>query len=92
MLTRGTEIADDLQRLCCAETEGAFFDYVTEAVSTITTLLRQRDELLVELRSAVGYMRNASIDLETGCTKATAIRTIQGGIRRAEYALSKSRT
>lgn len=43
-MARGTEIADDLQRLCCAETEGEFFNYVTEAVGTITALLRQRDE------------------------------------------------
>lgn len=91
-MNRATEIADELQKLCCAETEGAFFDYVTEAVGTITTLLRQRDELMTELSSAVGYMRNAQIDLETGCTKATAIRTIQGGIRRAEYSLTKFRS
>jgi hypothetical protein len=40
-----------------------------------------------ELSAACGYMRNAKIDLETGATKATAIRTIEGGLRRAEAAL-----
>ena len=44
--------------------------------------------LLAELKAAVGYMRNAKIDLETGCTKATAIRTISGGIDRAEKAIA----
>jgi hypothetical protein len=34
-------------------------------------------------------MRNARIDLETGASKATAIRTISGGIKRAEEALAK---
>lgn len=46
--------------------------------------------LLTELRAAVGYMRNAKIDLETGATKATAIRTIAGGIKRAEEAIAKA--
>jgi len=46
--------------------------------------------LVAELKAAVGYMRNARIDLETGATKATAIRTIDGGIKRAEAALAKA--
>lgn len=33
-------LADDLDRLCCAETEREFFDYVTERVGSITALLR----------------------------------------------------
>lgn len=52
--------------------------------------LRSRIEVLHrELSAAVGYMRNAKIDLETGAAKATAIRTISGGIARAEAALPK---
>lgn len=47
------------------------------------------EELIAELSAAVGYMRNAKIDLETGATKATAIRTVSGGIARAEAALAK---
>lgn len=43
---QGTDIAAELDRLCCAETEGQFFDYVTEAVGTITRLLRERDWLI----------------------------------------------
>jgi hypothetical protein len=44
--------------------------------------------LTAELKAATGYMRNAMIDLETGATKATALRTIKGGIARAERALT----
>lgn len=32
------------------------------------------------LRAAKGYLINAEIDLKTGCPKATALRTIAGGI------------
>jgi hypothetical protein len=46
-------------------------------------------DMRAELSAAIGYMRNAKIDLETGATKATAIRTISGGIERAEAALAK---
>src|SRR6266704_928139 len=35
------ELADELQRLCCAETEGKFFDCVTDNISTIILALRQ---------------------------------------------------
>lgn len=45
-------------------------------------------ELRAELSAAVGYMRNAMIDLETGASKATALRTITGGIKRAEAVLA----
>lgn len=33
-------IADDLERLCCAETEKQFFDYVAERAGTIIAMLR----------------------------------------------------
>lgn len=33
-------LADDLERLCCAETETEFFKYVTDRVGSITALLR----------------------------------------------------
>lgn len=42
-----------------------------------------------ELSASCGYMRNASIDLSTGCPKATAIRTIEGGLKRFEAFLHK---
>lgn len=48
-----------------------------------------RDEMLAEMRAAAGYLRNAKIDLETGATKATAIRTIEGGLKRLEAAIAK---
>lgn len=37
-------------------------------------------ELIRALEVAGGFMRNAKIDLEIGAPKATAIRTISGGI------------
>lgn len=48
---------------------------------------REIGHLRDELSAAIGYMMNAKIDLETGCTKATAIATISGGIKRARAAL-----
>jgi hypothetical protein len=38
--------------------------------------------------AAIGYLRNAKIDLETGAPKATAIRTIDGGIAMLEKAFA----
>jgi uncharacterized protein (DUF2336 family) len=38
--TAAARIADDLERLCCAETEKKFFDYVAEQCGSITALLR----------------------------------------------------
>lgn len=38
--TAATRLADDLERLCCAETEKQFFDYVSERIGNITALLR----------------------------------------------------
>lgn len=58
-MTRATEIADELQRLCCAETEGAFFDYVTESVGTIQRHLRQNQELRAALQEALTYCDQA---------------------------------
>ena len=43
--------------------------------------------MLAEMKAAAGYLRNAKIDLETGCPKATAIRTIEGGLKRLEAAI-----
>jgi hypothetical protein len=42
-----------------------------------------------ELKAAHGYMLNAAIDLETGAPKATALRTINGGIERIKGALNE---
>ncbi|WP_155936682.1 hypothetical protein ACSGFO_18455 [Mesorhizobium sp. WSM4083] len=47
-------------------------------------------DMLAEMKSAAGYLRNAQIDLSIGATKATAIRTIEGGLRRLEAAISKA--
>jgi hypothetical protein len=48
----------------------------------------QKRILIAALEASCGYLLNARIDLETGCTKATAIRTIDGGLKRAREVLS----
>jgi hypothetical protein len=53
-------------------------------------LMDEIERLASELSAACGYMRNASIDLSTGCPKSTAIRTIEGGLKRFESALNYS--
>lgn len=47
-------------------------------------------DLLKALRASCGYLRNARIDLSTGATKATAIRTIDGGLALVEAAIMKA--
>lgn len=47
-------------------------------------------EMLEELKASLGHLLNAKIDLETGATKATAIRTIDGGLNRARAAIAKA--
>lgn len=42
------------------------------------------------LDAACGYLLNAKIDLETGCTKATAIRTIEGGLATMRDAIAQA--
>lgn len=46
--------------------------------------------LLAELRAMSGYLLNAKVDLVTGCPKATAIRTIEGGLKRVRSAIAKA--
>lgn len=41
-----------------------------------------------ELSAMLGYLRNAKIDLQSGAPKATAIRTIEGGLKRGERFLA----
>lgn len=60
---QATEIADELQRLCCAETEGKFFDYVTESVGTICELLREHDLLRSRLLDAPYEAEGLRVDL-----------------------------
>jgi seryl-tRNA synthetase len=55
-------------------------------------LLDEIEALRKALSASVGYLMNAKIDLETGATKATAIRTIVGGIRVARAALNGEKT
>ena len=65
---------------------------MSELRPSLLPFLKQRDRLLAELSATVGYMRNAKIDLETGCPKKTAIQTLDGGIKRAEAAILELQT
>jgi hypothetical protein len=56
----------------------------------IEALRAEREKLRAELSAAKGYLMNAKIDLETGAPKATALRTIEGGIARVSAALNAS--
>lgn len=42
-LPKPESLADKLQRLCCAETESAFFDCVTDNIGTIIAALRAQE-------------------------------------------------
>lgn len=52
------ELADKLNELCCAETEGKFFDLVTDSVQTIIAALRSIDRITAE-RDALKARVNA---------------------------------
>lgn len=56
----------------------------------ITRLRAELEQAREALKSAQGYLRNAKIDLETGCPKRTAIQTLDGGLRLVDAALSSS--
>ena len=53
-------------------------------------LIAAAPDMLAEMKAAAGYLRNAAIDLKTGATKATAIRTIEGGLKRLEAAIARA--
>lgn len=56
----------------------------------LAELVVEKDSLLATLEAACGYMLNAKIDLETSCPKATAIRTIEGGLKMVRAAIAKA--
>lgn len=53
-------------------------------------ICRREAEMLTALKAASGYLLNAAIDLETGATKATAINTINGGLKIIRDAIAKA--
>jgi hypothetical protein len=53
-------------------------------------LIAAAPDLLATTKAAEGYLLNAKIDLETGATKATAIKTIEGGLRVLRAAIAKA--
>lgn len=60
------------------------------ALLKIEQLSGDKARLEMALSASVGYLLNAKIDLETGCSKATAVKTIEGGIAKARAALALS--
>lgn len=55
-------------------------------ISATSALLSQAS---LELSAALGYLRNAEIDLLTGAPKKTALQTLEGGIARATAVAQK---
>jgi hypothetical protein len=53
-------------------------------------LIAAAPALYEALEAASGYLLNAKIDLETGAPKATAIRTIEGGLKVVRAALKRT--
>lgn len=43
--------------------------------------IEENQKLRKALEAAAGYLTNARIDLTTGCPKATAVQTIDGGLK-----------
>lgn len=60
-----------------------------EAADEIEGQRKRAADLLNALRAAAGYLRNASIDLQTGAPKKTAQRTVDGGLKLVEAALGQ---
>jgi hypothetical protein len=77
-------ICDD----CGARGPGSGPTDVDEAKSVALWNFRHHEG---ELSAAKGYLMNAKIDLETGCPKSTAIRTLEGGIARINATLARAR-
>jgi hypothetical protein len=62
--------------------------YGPDDAAFIVKAVNSHDHLVKALEASCGYLLNAKIDLETGATKATAIRTIEGGLLRAKAVLA----
>ena len=56
------KLADDLERLCCAETEGKFFDLVTDNIGEIIAALREVSTLRAQVAADIASLnRQAQI-------------------------------
>jgi hypothetical protein len=96
VVSQRTEVGALQARALAAEAEVTRWQSAYNAANDTAVILGDQaakaeaevERLTAELKAATGYMRNAMIDLETGATKATALRTIKGGIARAERALT----
>lgn len=69
-MTDYSKIADDLERLCCAETEGKFFDYVADSITDIIAGLRRHaprsSDASEGWRDGVVKIRDLAIKLGSG--------------------------
>lgn len=64
-----------------------FRDPIRLAASRLREMEAREAKLVEALSAASGYLLNAKIDLETGCPKAVAIQTIEGGLKTVRAAL-----
>jgi hypothetical protein len=62
-----------------------------EHAPEILRRVNMHDELLKTLEASTWYLLNAKIDLETGCTKATAVKTIEGGLTIVRALIAKAK-
>jgi hypothetical protein len=84
-------VAAEIEQVFAADPicSGLFCASTVEAAAR-AAVAAYESALADELRAVAGYLRNAKIDLETGAPKATAIRTIDGGLKRIEAALTST--
>ncbi|MGY3527301.1 hypothetical protein [Bradyrhizobium sp. USDA 4452] len=74
-------LADDLDRLCCAETEKEFFDYVTERCGSVTALLRayaRNGEQSIMSENRVTILQQLVCDLSADLTDEGANYSTEG--------------
>ena len=64
-------------------------DFSLEQAHANAQVMAAGPTLVETLSAAVGYLMNAKIDLDTGAPKATAARTIEGGIKMIRETLAK---
>lgn len=73
-----SKLADDLERLCCAETEGKFFDCVTDSVSEIIRALRALEQ--IKTLVAGDRVPNWKDDWQTTHTRGLILDIIDGAV------------
>lgn len=85
-----TDLPTDAE-LAVIVARAGYFERPEDAITlarAVTALRAENEKLREALGAAKGYLINAHIDLETGTRKATAIATIEGGVRVIDAALA----